>query len=133
MSSFIVAYLFIKDRRRALNQNDRHARSRRRSPPDDILGVAAGSGQASTRFERQVRPLVIAALDRRLPAQSALRTRVRCSAGFRPPYTSRAAQSLVGIALRIAAISAAASWAIVTDAEGVDAHWTSTRSPSSAA
>ena len=46
-------------------------------------------------------------------------TRVRCNAGFRPPYPSRAAQSPGAIALRIVAISAAASsWAIVTAASG---------------
>ena len=40
---------------------------------------------------------------------------MRCNAGFRPPYASRAAESPVAIARLIAAISAAASpWAIVT-------------------
>ena len=53
---------------------------------------------------------------------------MRCNAGFRPPYTCRAAQSLVAIALRIAALSpAASSWAIVTDAGGVEARRSSTR------
>ena len=74
---------------------------------------------------------MIAALDRRLPAHAALRTDARRKAGFRPPYASRAAQSLVAIAVRIASISAAAaSWAIITDSGGVEAHWSSTRSAS---
>ena len=98
---------------------------------DDLVSIAAGRGQAGTRVERHVRPLVIAALDRRLPAHAALRTDARRNAGFRPPYASRAAQSLVAIAVRIVAISAAAaSWAIITDAGGVEAHWSSTRSAS---
>ena len=81
-----------------------------------------------TRVERQVRPVVIAAVDRWLPAQAALRMRVRCNAGFRPPHASRGVTSPVAIACLIAAISAAAwSWAIVTDSGGVEAHLSSTR------
>ena len=62
-----------------------------------------------TCVERHVRPVVIAAVDRRLPAQAAWRTRVRCSAGFRPPYASGAAESAVAIAFLMAAISAVTS------------------------
>ena len=47
--------------------------------------------RVDTRTERHVRPLVIATLDRRLPAQAALKSRGRCNAGCRPPHTSRAA------------------------------------------
>ena len=54
---------------------------------------------------------------------------MRLNAPLMPPHASRAVQSLVTIALRIAANSADASCrAIVTDSGGVAAHLSSTRS-----
>ena len=98
------------------------------SPQADSPALRPAGVHSGTRVERHVRPLVIAALERRLPAHAALRTHARLIAGFRPPYTSNAAQSLVAIAFLIAAISAAAScWDIITDSGGVEALLSSTR------
>ena len=81
------------------------------------------AGDSGTRSERQIRPAVIAGR----PVTAVLRMAMRLKAPLMSPYDSRAVESYVVIARRIASISATSASGSASAAAGVDAHLSMTR------